>query len=282
VARLTANSYGKCDVRLTKVVRAASVHTLWELATTIALTGDFARIYTNGDNSLCIPTDTMKNIVYVLAKKNDFESPEEFGLVLAHHFIEHFDHVESAEVSIAQKIWTRIPVGGRPHDHSFSSGGSGRRTCVVTKMRHGAAKVRGGFDGLEVIKTSGSGFSGFLKDAYTTLLDTTDRIFATSIDVIWDFLPAASPRYNEVFDAALRLIAETFASHQSKSVQETIYAMGEALLEEVPDIAAASFTLPNQHRIHVDLSPFNLSNQNEIFVATTEPFGLIKGTVARE
>ena len=93
MARLTANSYGKCDVRLTKVVRTGATHTLWELTASIVLTGDFARIYTNGDNSPCIPTDTMKNTVYALAKKNDFASPEEFGQILARHFIERFDHV---------------------------------------------------------------------------------------------------------------------------------------------------------------------------------------------
>ncbi|MGA2641626.1 MAG: factor-independent urate hydroxylase [Spirochaetia bacterium] len=280
--RLRENSYGKCDVRLTKVVRAGATHTLWELTAAITLTGDFARIYTDGDNSPCIPTDTMKNTVYALAKKNDFRSPEEFAQILTRHFIQGFEHVQSAEVSIDQKIWTRIPVGGSPHDHSFSSAGSGRRTCAVKETRRGPPRVSGGLAGLEVIKTTGSGFSGFLKDEYTTLQDTTDRIFATSIDATWDFLPAVSPDYNEVFAAAKRVIQETFATHESLSVQQTIYAMGEALLREVPDVAAVSFTLPNQHRIPVDLSPFNLTNGNEIFVATSEPFGLIKGTVARE
>ncbi len=278
MARLTANSYGKCDVRMTKVVRAGAIHALWELTASIVLTGDFARIYTDGDNSPCIPTDTMKNTVYVLARKNDFTSPEEFGRLLARHFVERFDHVQSAEVSLAQKIWTRIPSGGRPHDHSFSNAGSGRRTCMVTQTRNGPTRVSGGLAGLEVIKTTGSGFAGFLRDEYTTLQDTTDRILATSIDATWEYLPGAAPDYNAVFEAAMRVIPETFARHESLSVQQTIYAMGEALLDRVPEIATVSFTLPNQHRIPVDLSPFGLSNQNEIFVATSEPFGLIKGT----
>src|SRR5271157_5255485 len=209
--RLAADSYGKCDVRLTKVVRTGATHTLWELTVSISLTGDFTRIYTDGDNSPCIPTDTMKNTVYVLAKKNDFQSPEEFGGILARHFIERFDHVESAEVSLVQRIWTRIAAGGRPHDHSFSGAGSGRRTCVVAVNRRGPPHVTGGLAGLEVIKTTGSGFAGFLRDEYTTLVDTTDRIFATSIDATWAFLPAAAPDYNAVFEAALRVIPETFA-----------------------------------------------------------------------
>jgi urate oxidase len=162
------------------------------------------------------------------------------------------------------------------------STGSGRRTCVVTAARGSQPRVTGGCAGLEVIKTTGSGFSGFLKDEYTTLQETTDRILATSIDAAWDFLPGSLPDYNAVFEAAFRIIPEAFALHESLSVQHTIYAMGEALLAAVPDMATVSFALPNQHRLPVNLSPFKLQNENEIFVATSEPFGLIKGTVARE
>jgi urate oxidase len=282
VARLTDNSYGKCDVRLTKVVRTGALHRLWELTAAIALTGDFADVYTDGDNSSCIPTDTMKNTVYVLAKKHDFGSPEEFGRILAAHFIDGFQQVQSVDVSISQKIWSRIPADGKPHAHSFMGAGSGRRTCEVRLARGGPPRVHGGCAGLEVIKTTGSEFAGFLKDEYTTLPETTDRILATTIDAAWDFLPTAVPDYNAVFDTAFRVIPEVFATHQSLSVQQTIFAMGEALLAQAPDVASVSFTLPNQHRLPVNLAPFKLANENDIFVATDEPFGLIKGTVARE
>jgi urate oxidase len=282
MARLTDNSYGKCDVRLTKVIRAGAMHSLWELTAAVILTGDFARVYTEGDNSSCIPTDTMKNTVYATAKEQDFTSPEEFGKILAGHFTDRFDQVESAQVSIDQKIWTRISAGGRPHPHSFTSTGSMRRTCLVRTTRGGHAAVSSGCAGLEVIKTTGSGFTGFLKDGYTTLQETTDRILATSIDATWDFLPTAVLDYNAVFETACRVIPEAFATHESLSVQQTIYVMGEALLAQVPEIAAVSFTLPNQHRLPVNLAPFKLPNENDIFVATSEPYGLIKGTVSRE
>jgi urate oxidase len=267
---------------MTKVVRRGPTHFLWELTTAILLTGDFARVYTDGDNAPCIPTDTMKNTVYVLAKTHDFASPEEFGDIIARHFMDTFDQVHGVEVSISQKLWTRIPVGGKPHGYSFSSAGSARRTCTIRRERGGAARVTGGCAGLEVIKTTGSGFSGFLKDQYTTLQETTDRILATSIDVTWDFLASAAPDCNAAFETALRVIPETFAVHESLSVQQTIYAMGEALLAQVPDISTVSFSLPNQHRLPVNLSPFKLPNENDIFVATSEPFGLIRGTVTRE
>ncbi len=168
----------------------------------------------------------------------------------------------------------RTPTRSRVRDPA-------RRTGRVRHERGDAPRVRGGIAGLEVIKTTGSGFSGFLKDALTTLRETEDRLLATSIDAVWD-LEGPEPDYNAVFDAARRIILQTFALHDSRSVQETIYAMGEALLAHVPAISAVSFTLPNRHRLAVNLEPFHLVNGNDIFVATSEPFGVISGTVARE
>jgi urate oxidase len=281
VARLADNSYGKSRVRLTKVVRAGEMHSLLELTVQIALGGGFERVYTHGDNSPCIPTDTMKNTVYALAKRTDFDSAEDFGRILATHFIESFGHVDWAEISIEQALWSRIQVDGTPHAHAFQREGSGTRTAFVREKRGGTPLIRGGLAGLEVMKTTRSGFDGFLKDQYTTLPETTDRILATIVDASWDYgiRPAD---YNALFETARQTILEAFATHDSRSVQQTLYAMGEILLARVPEIESVSFTMPNQHRILVNLQPFGLANQNEIFTATSEPYGLIKGTVTRE
>ncbi len=281
MARLSDNSYGKSGVHFTKVVRAGPTHTLYEFDVQIVLHGAFEEVYTRGDNSACIPTDTMKNTVYALGSEREFHSPEEFAGLLASHFVERFGHVRRAEVSVAQTLWARIGVGGRPHDHSFAREDSATRTAVVERDREQGTRVHGGLRGLEVIKTTRSGFAGFARDAYTTLPETNDRILATIIDAAWDF-GAARPDYNRVFDEARRVIPEAFARHDSRSVQQTIYAMGEALLAHVPEISSVSFSLPNRHRIPVDLAPFGMGNANEVFVATSEPFGIINGTVARE
>jgi urate oxidase len=281
MARLTENSYGKSDVRITKVVRSGPTHTLYEFAVQVTLGGAFEAVYTSGDNSSCIPTDTMKNTVYALSHQGEFHSPEEFARLLASHFVERFDQVQWAEVSIVQTLWSRIAVGGRPHEHAFVREDSAFRTARVRHEKGGRESVGGGLQGLEVIKTTRSGFEGFLADPYTTLKGTTDRILATSIDAAWE-LPSAPVDYNRVFGQARRAMTETFATHDSRSVQQTLYAMGEALLARVPEISSVSFSLPNRHRIPVDLAPFGMSNANEIFVATREPYGVIKGTVARE
>lgn len=281
MARLTENSYGKSRVRLTRVVRSGETHSLLELMVQITLGGAFERIYTHGDNSSCIPTDTMKNTVYALAKRTDFDSAEEFGQILASHFLESFGHVGWAEISIQQALWSRIEVDGSPHAHAFQKAGSGTRTAFVRGRRGSAPLIQGGLAGLDVIKTTKSRFDGFLKDRYTTLPETTDRILATIVDATWDYGTRPAD-FNSVFETARRTILEAFATHDSLSVQQTLYAMGERLLARVPEMRSVSFTMPNQHRLLVNLQPFGLTNENEIFTATSEPYGLIKGTVARE
>ena len=282
MARLIENNYGKSDVRLTKVIRNGALQSLHEMNVSIRLGGGFEVVYTQGDNSPCVPTDTMKNTVYVLARKHDFDSPESFAKILADHFVQSYPQVEWAEVNIEQTLWERIDVDGAPREHSFLGGAGVKRTCRVHATR-GASDMRisGGLAGLEVIKTTGSSFSGFLKDELTTLRETDDRILATCIDAVWDFYGSRSD-YNGAFDAARHVIPRVFATHQSRSVQETIFVMGQALLDAVPEIFSVAFSLPNRHRLAVNLEPFHLKNQNDIFASTSEPFGLITGTVARE
>lgn len=280
MAQLTENSYGKSDVRLTKVVRTGQTHALHELVVQIMLGGAFEAMYTEGDNSPCIPTDTMKNTVYALARTRDFDSPEVFAGILAAHFLE-FEQVAWVEVSILQEPWARIMVDGAPHPHSFTRGGSEARYCRIRREKGRAPEMQGGIRGLEVIKTTRSAFVGFFKDAYTTLPEATDRIFATRIDATWDYAHGAAG-FAGVFDAARCALLEAFAGHDSASVQHTIFAMGEAFLARVPQAVSISLTMPNQHRLLVNLGPFGLDNPNEIFVATREPYGLIKGTVARD
>lgn len=281
MARLAENSYGKSDVRLTKVVRDGDRHSLLELTVGIMLGGAFERVYTHGDNAACIPTDTMKNTVYALAKTNDFDSPESFGQILAAHFLEHFTQVAWAEIRIAQAPWERIRVDGSPHPHAFTRSGSALRTCVIRKDRGGALAISSGLRGLEVIKTTRSGFAGFPRDQYTTLAETSDRIFSTRVDVTWTYA-AGAVGFPDACERARNILLETFALHDSRSVQQTMYAMGEALLAGLPEISSVSLTMPNKHRILVNLDQFGLGNANEIFVATDEPFGLITATVTRE
>jgi urate oxidase len=278
---LSHNSYGKSEIRLTKVIRNGTHHDLIEFAVDIELTGDFAKSYTHGDNSKIIATDSMKNTVYVLAKEREFKSPEEFALVLAKHFPHRYEQVTAATVAIRQSAWSRIDVEGKPHDHAFVSGGSELHTALATDIRGKDATLSAGIANLLVLKTTNSAFKGFVSDRYRTLKDADDRIFATSVSATWDF-DVSLPDYVSVYDRIRKTMLEVFATHMSLAVQETMYEMGKAALAAAPEISRISLRMPNKHRIPVNLQPFGLENKNEIFVWTDEPYGDISATIEQE
>jgi urate oxidase len=280
MARIVHNNYGKSRVRLVKVARDSTRHELQSLTIDIALEGEFDAIHTQGDNSLCLPTDTMKNTVYALAgETREIESIEAFGRRLASHFLENCAHVRQATIDISEHAWRRMKFDGVDHDHSFVRGSKEERTAKITASRENVT-VESGVEDLVVLKTTRSGFAGFIKDEYTTLPETTDRIFATAIKAGWRYAEADSATDN-VFSAIRRRILEIFAGHDSLSVQHTLYAMGEAVLNEFDEIDEISFSLPNIHCIPVDMTKFSQPNENRIFVPTDEPHGLIEARLAR-
>jgi urate oxidase len=278
-AILTHNSYGKSQVRLTRVIRQGDHHEIREVTVEIRLEGDFDASYARGDNSRIIATDTMKNLVYALAHGRPAEAIEEFGGVLAGHFLDEFAHVRSARVQIAEHPWRRIRIEGREHPHAFVGGGPETRVAAITRDRLGT-KVEAGIEGVQVLKTAGSGFSGFIRDRYTTLPETTERIFATEVQANWLYVEG-SIDWDQAHDQVRTALLETFATHDSLSVQQTLHAMGTAALEVCPAIEEITLVLPNKHRILVDLARFGQANQNEIFITSDEPFGLISGTLRR-
>jgi urate oxidase len=277
--RLGNNTYGKKDVRVTKIVRHADRHELVELSVDVELTGDFAATYLTGDNSNVVATDSMKNAVYVLALKHPLDSIEPFALALVRHFIDLYPQVATAAVHVRQNGWQRINLHNRPHPHAFVAAGNELRTCRAAGSRQDSA-VAAGLLNLMVLKTTDSAFANFVRDDYTTLKDATDRILATSIDARWHYAHREVD-YNASFTAVREALLETFAAHHSVSVQQTLYAMGEAAMARCAGLADIQITLPNKHRILVNLSPFGLENQNEVFVWTDEPYGNITGHITR-
>ncbi len=281
-AMLGQNSYGKSRVRLVKVSRDGKRHSVREFSVDIALEGDFEAVHSRGDNSMCLPTDTMKNTVYALAKDHPLDSVEAFAVHLGRHFVARNAHVRMARVRIAQSPWDRVTVGARGHAHCFVKGGDERATCEAVIERPGAA-VLGGIEGLVILKSTDSAFSGYLKDEYTTLPETRDRIMATSVTASWQYAGLTGEGEFDAWRTAIRAaLVETFADHKSESVQQTLFAMGEAALKACGTIERIRLSLPNKHCLLVNLAPFGLKNENEIFVPTDEPHGLIEATIERK
>lgn len=281
MTRLIHNSYGKSRVRLTKVTRHADRHDLREVTVEIELEGDFDASYTDGDNSLVIATDTMKNTVYALARHHPLHDVESFGIHLASHFADgRHPQVRSATVRLVEDRFERIAVGGVPHPTAFAGGGSEKRVATVVRAR-GDTHVASGIEGLFVLKTTDSAFEGFARDAFTTLPEAADRILATVVTAWWTY-STVEVDWNAAHAAARAAMLEVFATHFSPAVQTTLFLMGEAALEACPEMDEISITLPNAHRIPVNLTPFGMDNLDEIFVATDEPHGTISGTLRRD
>ena len=277
--RLAWNAYGKAAVRLVKVDRRAAAHELHDLTVEVQLQGEFGPAHTAGDNSDVLPTDTMKNTVYALARQGPVDPPEEFGERLARHFLGACPAARRAVLALALHRWDRIGAGETPDPHAFVRGPTERRLATVTMDETGVA-VEAGLDGLGLLKTTGSGFAGFLRDAFTTLKETDDRILATDVEAHWRY---AGPLrdYTAAWNAVRASLVETFARQQSASVQHTLYAMAEAALARRGEISEIRLVLPNRHHLPVDLAPFGLDNPSEIFVATREPYGRIEAVIAR-
>jgi urate oxidase len=276
VIEVGANAYGKSAIRLVKVVRDRAPHRVRDLTIAIALEGDFAASYSAGDNAAVIATDTMKNTAYALAGEHLTGAIESFGIVLGRHFLATGREVERVRVSIDEHAWR--PIGDAPD--AFTRDGSETRTALVAVRRDGV-EVEAGLTGLSVMKTTRSAFSGFPRDRFTTLAETDDRIMATKVSATWRYGEHADIDYDDSYAGVRQTFLAVMADHDSVSVQASIWIVGKAVLEAHPAVDEITMSLPNLHHWTVDLSPFGIANDRQVYVSTTEPHGLIEATIRR-
>ena len=276
---LSHSAYGKSRVRLVQVLRRGSRHELRDLTIAIRFEGQYETAYTNGDNSGVLPTDTMKNTVYALAAREAVAEPEAFGARLARHFLDNNAELQRLRIDLAAQAWKPITVGDRDHGQAFMQRGPETRTATVQAERE-RMRIGAGISDLVIMKSSHSAFSGFRRDAYTTLPETRDRLLATSMTATWHYAEDHTD-FDPSWHSIRQTLLEAFAEHESESVQHTMYAMGEAVLESNVEVTAIRLVMPNKHHIPFDLSRLGLENRNEIFVATEEPYGLIEATLSR-
>ncbi|MFI6866845.1 factor-independent urate hydroxylase [Nocardia sp. NPDC050406] len=277
--KLGPNRYGKAENRVVRVTKNGTKHEIRDLNVSSALSGDMEAVHYTGDNSTVLPTDTQKNTVYAFAKKYGIASPEEFGLLLARHYVDSQPTIHHARIELEEYTWERNVVGLNAHPHSFVRSGRETRTAVV-HYDGDRAWVVSGLKDLVVLNSTNSEFHGFLKDEYTTLRETRDRILATEVTAQWRH-SGDSVEWDKSYEVVKRCLLQAFADTYSLSLQQTLYEMGERVLETCPDIVEVKLALPNKHHFEVDLSPFGMVNDNEVFFAADRPYGLIEGTVVR-
>lgn len=282
--RLGANRYGKAENRVVRIVRDTERHEIRDLNVSTSLWGDFDAAHVEGDQSMVLPTDTQKNTAFAYAKQAGVDSIEEYAIALGRRLVSATPAAAGARILVEEYGWDRIPVVGEGHDHAFVRRGGEVRTAAVVIEGPVSGKgvtVTSGLTDLVLLKSTGSEFRRFLRDEYTTLPDADDRVLATSLTATWRSSDAGAD-WNASYTEVRSALMEAFATTYSRAMQETLWAMGRAVLEQRPDIEEISFAAPNKHHHLVDLSPFGVENDGEVFVAADRPYGLIEATVTRQ
>ena len=280
------NQYGKAEVHLVRVTRHPddpSHHDIKDVNVTTQLYGDFEDCHRTGANDNLIATDTQKNTVFGLAQKHNVGAIEDFAQLLIKNFISELpEFVRGGHAIIEEQSWDRIQVDGPAGGHSFVKGGADKRFCSVT-MDGDQLWVTAGIKDLVVLKSSGSEFWGFPRTEYTSLTETTERILATAVKVSWRY-NTADVDWDATFAAIKPLVLSTFAKIHSLSLQQTMFGIGEAIIDAHPEIDEVRMSMPNKHHFLFDLSPYGQENPNEVFWATDKPsfYGLIEAVVLRE
>jgi urate oxidase len=273
------NSYGKAENRLVRIHRDTPRHEIRDVTVSTALRGDFSAAHLEGDQARVLPTDTQKNTCYAYAKEKGLREIETYALALGRHFVDDVEPVSAARIAVDEHTWERVPVDGRGHDHTWVRRESEIRTAVV-EVDAAGARVVSGLKDLVLLKSTGSEFAGFLVDDYTTLAETHDRIMSTSLVATWRYT-GTEVDWDKTWSDVRRILLERFATVHSLALQQTLWEMGKAVLQAHPEIAEVSLSAPNKHHFVVDLSPFGLENDNEVFYAADRPYGLIEATVTR-
>ena len=277
---LGKNQYGKAENRVVRIYRDDPRHEIRDVNVSTCLRGDFSAAHLAGDQSAVLPTDTQKQTAYAYAKEKGLHAIEDYGLALARHFVGDVEPVEAARIEIEEYAWQRAVVEGREHDHTWIRSGQEVRTAAVTVDGTGEWVV-GGLKDLTILKSTGSEFSGFLSDEYTTLEPTHDRVMATSLVAQWRFT-STEVDWNAVYEGVKALLVERFAVVHSLALQQTLYEMGAAVLTAYAEIAEVRLSAPNKHHFLYDLGPFGLDNAGEVYNADDRPYGLIQATVTRD
>ncbi|MEO6000201.1 MAG: factor-independent urate hydroxylase [Chitinophagaceae bacterium] len=278
--KLGKNAYGKNAVNLSKIIRHEGYNEFRQVSVNVSLEGDFETAHTLGDNTKILPTDTQKNTVYVLAKEFFTGSIEDFGKQLAVHFFRKNQQISTVTIGITEHLYARIPYGGTDHPYAFISSGDETHTTKIVQNASGV-HVSSAINNLLIVKTTDSGFENYISDQYTTLQETNDRIMATRCEASWEYY-SLELDYSWHYKTIRAELLRVFAEHQSLSLQQTMYAMGEAILEKNEAVKEISFKMPNKHHILFNLEQFGIDNNNEIFIATDEPYGYITATIVRE
>jgi urate oxidase len=294
--QLTQHNHGKSGVRVMKVRHTKEGSTTrhsvsqYTVETTLYSPDTYKKVYTAGDNTDLVATDTQKNTVYVVAKKCACDSPEQFALALSEHFIHSYPMLTRCDVTVKENLWERsVEESGKEHAHSFIRRAPEYSLATVELERGQPAKVISAIKELEVLKTTQSGFEGFLRDKHTSLPECTERCLSTKLNAQWEYSNADTHIDFGAIRAKVRqdilsgLFGPADTGVYSPSLQNTIYDAGCLVLSNSPAVHSIFIDTPNVHFLPCTaLSNFGLKFENDVFIPTEAPSGTISCTVARD
>jgi urate oxidase len=277
--RFAENSYGEANVRLLRLARQQGRHDVKDLALTIRFEGDFQAAYAAGDNRKIVPGDTIKNTVYALARQHSMETAEDFALHVIDHFLTYNPQIATVRIESTENVWTRMPHGAKPHPSAFIGAAGEQRTATLTATRE-RTSIRPGIQDLVLMKTSDVSFENFLRDPYTTVSADSNRILCATIKADWLYANEEI-EFAPVWHGVRQMLLEAFAEHHSKSLQHTLYAMGQAVLNNFNNVEEIRLASVEKHLSQVDLSPLGMDNLGTVYLPLNEPEGRAEVTLSK-
>jgi urate oxidase len=264
VARPVAHTYGKDAVSVYRIAGDS----LFACEVRVIVRGEaFETSYTEGDNSMIVATDSMKNFVHRMGLEYESDTLEDFAALVGNRLLERYDHMEGVHVSVQQVPFERVRgnVMRRRYDHYA--------VAELDLDRNGVVSARSGWNGLHLIKLAGSSFAGFVRDEYTTLPEAEDRPLFVHMNVGWTNtdLSRCAPS-EDVRDVAV----STFCDIRSASIQELVYQIGVEVLERFSEIATVDFYAEN--RLWDSAAP---GDGATVYTDARPPFGVITLTLER-
>lgn len=253
---------------------------------------NFLPSYTQGDNTNVVATDSMKNFVLRQALAFEGSTYEGFLVLLGQGFLQTYEQMESLQLAIREIPFniSRVSQDGAivDSDRLFSRSHSDFTWATLDFARSGSEPVitahRCGRLALELFKVTGSAFTHFVRDEYTTLQERVDRPLFIYLDLYWKYadttaLSEANHPYYVPAEQLRDLVQSVFHEFVSESIQHLVYEMGQRILARFPQLAEVSFEAQNRTR-----DPAAVSSSDERVKVFTDPFsayGMIKLTITR-
>nr|8OFK_AAA Chain AAA, Uricase [Gallus gallus]8OFK_BBB Chain BBB, Uricase [Gallus gallus]8OFK_CCC Chain CCC, Uricase [Gallus gallus]8OFK_DDD Chain DDD, Uricase [Gallus gallus]8OH8_AAA Chain AAA, Uricase [Gallus gallus]8OH8_BBB Chain BBB, Uricase [Gallus gallus]8OH8_CCC Chain CCC, Uricase [Gallus gallus]8OH8_DDD Chain DDD, Uricase [Gallus gallus] len=279
--------YGKNTIKFLRLHREGKKHFVKEVEVCTHLRLTSAHEYLDGNNSFVIPTDTIKNIVLVLAKKNGISSIEQFAIDICKHFMTTFCQVAYVKTYIQEVPWQRQYQNGVPHIHSFILVPDGIRFCEAEQCRNGPLVVCAGIKDLKLMKTTQSGFEGFYRNEHTTLPERNDRILCGEFFCKWSYGECRDFDFDCIWSKVRECILEAFSGppdcgEYSPSYQRTVNCIQMCVLSRVPQVQVIEVILNNNFYNVVDMKALGCTNDKEVLVPVETPYGSCACTLGRK